>query len=152
MAYGAAVQAVILTSIGNEKLGDIILFDVTPLSLGILVGSTANMSVLIPRNIAIPTKKERNYTTSYDNQTSTTIKVYEGERARACDNNLLGQFSLHGIPPAPKYVPQVKICFKIDINGILNVSAKEMTSGVKREITITNNKSRLSNEEIDRMV
>ncbi|XP_050250448.1 heat shock cognate 70 kDa protein-like [Quercus robur] len=152
VAYGAAVQAAILTDMRNEKLKDIVLLDVTPLSLGILVGIRADMSVLIPRNTAIPAEKEGNYTTSSDNQTEILFSVYEGERAKTCDNNLLGQFYLHGIPPAPRGVASVKVCFNIDRNGILNVSAKEMTTGVMRNITITNDEARLSSEEIDRMV
>ncbi|GMY08548.1 heat shock cognate 70 kDa protein-like [Fagus crenata] len=130
VAYGAAVQAAILTSIGNEKLGDIVLLDVTPLSLGVEIRGS-EMSVLIPRNTTIPTQQEEDYTTDVDNQTSILISVYEGERARTCDNNLLGQFHLHGIPPAPRENARVKVCFEIDTNGILNVSAKERTTGVK---------------------
>jgi heat shock protein 1/8 len=151
VAYGAAVQAAILTGIGNEKLGDIILLDVTPLSLGTEINET-DMSVLIPRNTTIPTKKVGYYTTGYDNQTVMPISVYEGERARTCDNNLLGGFDLSGIPPAPRGVAKVKVCFEIDTNGILTVSAKEMTTGVRTKVTITNDKARLSSEEIERMV
>jgi heat shock protein 1/8 len=151
VAYGAAVQAAILTSIGNEKLGDIVLLDVTPLSLGVEIRGS-EMSVLIPRNTTIPTQQEEDYTTGVDNQTSILISVYEGERARTCDNNLLGQFHLHGIPPAPRENARVKVCFEIDTNGILNVSAKERTTGVKSQITITNDKSRLSYKDIERMV
>ncbi|GMY08531.1 heat shock cognate 70 kDa protein-like isoform X1 [Fagus crenata] len=128
VAYGAAVQAAILSGIGNEKLGDIILFDVTPLSLG------------------------GYYTTCDDNQTDIYFSVYEGERARTCDNNLLGGFNLSGIPRAPRGFAKVKVCFEIDTNGILTVSAKEMNSGVKRKITITNDKSRLSSGEIEKIV
>jgi heat shock protein 1/8 len=151
VAYGAAVQAALLTGIGNEKLGDIILLDVTPLSLGISIRGS-DMSVVIPRNTTIPTKNEADYTTIYDNQTSISFPVYEGERARSCDNNLLGQFNLHGIPPAPRGDAKIKVCFEIDTNGILNVSAKERTTGVKSQITITNDKSRLSYKDIERMV
>ncbi|KAM4104496.1 hypothetical protein ACJW30_06G162100 [Castanea mollissima] len=151
VAYGAAVQAAILTGMKNEKLQDIVLMDVTPLSLGIKANQT-EMDIVIPRNTATPTAKERYYTTEADNQTSLLFSVYEGERARACDNNLLGEFHLPDIPPAPRGVPSIKVCFNIDINGILNVSAKEMTTGVMRNITITNDESRLSSEEIDRMV
>ncbi|XP_075667987.1 heat shock cognate 70 kDa protein-like [Castanea sativa] len=152
VAYGAAVQAAILTGIGNGKLKDIVLLDVTPLSLGISINYTDDMSVLIPRNSAIPAKKESNYTTICDNQTSMTISVYEGERARNTDNNFLGGFTLYGIPPAPRCVAKVKVCFDIDANGILNVSAEELSTGVMMNITITNDKARLSSEEIDRMV
>uniref|UniRef100_A0A2N9FPW1 Uncharacterized protein n=1 Tax=Fagus sylvatica TaxID=28930 RepID=A0A2N9FPW1_FAGSY len=151
VAYGAAVQAAILTGIDDEKLGDIILLDVTPLSLGVQVDG-AEMSVLIPRNTAIPMKKVGYYTTGNDNQTDIPISVYEGERARTCDNNLLGGFDLSGIPPAPRGVARVKVCFEIDTNGILTVSAKEMTTGVRTKVTITNDKARLSSEEIERMV
>ena len=108
VAYGAAVQAAILTGIGNGKLKDIVLLDVTPLSLGISINYTEDMSVLIPRNSAIPAKKEGNFTTIRDNQTSITISVYKGERARATENNFLGKFELCGIPPAPRGVAKVK--------------------------------------------
>ncbi|KAK9995751.1 hypothetical protein SO802_020437 [Lithocarpus litseifolius] len=151
VAFGAAVQAAILTNMRNEKLQDIVLLDVTPLSLGIRVNET-DMDIVIPRNTAIPTEKERYYTTGADNETSVLISVYEGERARARDNNLLGKFTLPDIPPAPRGVASIKVCFNIDTNGILNVSAKEMTTGVMKNITITNDESRLSIEEIDRMV
>ncbi|KAM4094014.1 hypothetical protein ACB094_06G162900 [Castanea mollissima] len=151
VAYGAAVQAAILTGMGNEKLADVILLDVTPLSLGTDININ-EMSVLIPRNSAIPTKKESSYTTLSDNQTCMGIFVYEGERARIKDNNFLGGFDLHGIPPAPRGVAKVKVCFDIDANGILNVSAEEISTGVMRKVTITNDKARLSSEEIDRMV
>jgi heat shock protein 1/8 len=151
VAYGAAVQAAILTGMRTEKLKDIVLLDVTPLSLGTEVYKM-DMSVLIPRNTTIPTKKEGNYTTCHDNQTDIYFSVYEGERARTCDNNLLGGFNLSGIPPAPRGVAKVKVCFEIDTNGILTVSAKEKTTGVKRKITITNDKSRLSSGEIERIV
>uniref|UniRef100_A0A7N2R9Y2 Heat shock cognate 70 kDa protein n=1 Tax=Quercus lobata TaxID=97700 RepID=A0A7N2R9Y2_QUELO len=151
IAYGAALQAAILTNMRNEKLQDIVLLDVTPLSLGVKANGM-DMNIMIPRNTAIPTEKKRYYTTGADNQTSVVISVYEGERARTCDNNLLGRFKLPNIPPAPKGVVKINVCFNIDTNGILNVSAKEMTTGVMRNITITNDESRLSNEEIDRMV
>ncbi|XP_023909298.2 heat shock cognate 70 kDa protein [Quercus suber] len=151
VAYGAAVQAAILTGMKNEKLQDIVLLDVTPLSLGVEVFG-AEMSVVIPRNTATPTEKESIFSTDVDNQTSMLFSVYEGERAKTCDNNLLGQFYLPGIPPAPRGVANAKVCFNIDSNGILNVSAKEMTTGVMRNITITNDEARLSSEEIDRMV
>ena len=152
IATGAAIQAEILTNRKNEKLKVIKLSDVAPLSLGIAVGSTHDMSVLIPRNTAIPIEMEKNYTTSHDNQTKILVSVYEGERARTCDNKLLGKFTLTGIPPARRHVADVKVRFNIDSHGILNVSAKEKTTGVMKNITITNDESRLSSEEIDRMV
>lgn len=135
----------------NEKLQDIVLLDATPLSLGVSVRGT-EMSVLIPRNTAIPTRKEGFFTTTVDNQTSVPEFVYEGERARVKNNNFFGGFILSGTPPAPRGVAWKKVCFEIDANGILNVSAVEMTTGVRRQMTITNDKARLSTEEIERIV
>jgi heat shock protein 1/8 len=150
VAYGAAVQAANLAGLG-EKVEQIVLLDVTPLSLGTQVDE-GDMSVVIPRNTPIPTKMERNYTTLYDNQTYVLFSVYEGERVKVVDNNWLGEFTLSPIPAAPKGVVSMKACFEVDANGILNVSAVERTTGVNCKIKITNYRAALSTEEIHRMI
>jgi molecular chaperone DnaK len=146
VAIGAAIQGAVL----GGQMKDVLLLDVTPLSLGVeTMGGV--MTVLIPRNTTIPTRKTEIFSTAEDNQSAVDIKVYQGERPIAADNILLGQFRLEGIPPAPRGVPQIEVTFDIDANGILHVSARDKATGKEQSITITAS-TNLSKQDVDRLV
>lgn len=151
VAYGAAVQAAILSGNGDDKLDGLLLLDVTSLSLGVETAGDV-MTVLIPRGSTVPAKKTQTFSTAADNQPGCSICVYEGERKFTKDCNQLGKFDLKGIPPMPRGMPQIEITYDVDVNGILNVSACEKSTGKSEKITIQNESNRLSKDQIEKMI
>ena len=151
VAYGAAVQAAILSGDQHDSIKDVLLVDVAALSLGIETAGGV-MTNILDRNTRIPAKQSKTFTTYADNQPAVTIQVFEGERAMTKDNNKLGTFDLTGIPPAPRGVPQIEVTFDLDVNGILNVTAADKSSGNSKNITIKNDRGRLTQADIDRML
>ena len=151
VAYGAVVQSAVLCDVKSEKLTDLLLLDVCPLTLGIETSGNV-MTPMINRNTTIPTKKTQTFSTYSDNQTAVTIRIFEGERKFTKDCNLLGQFELGGIPPAPRGVPQIEISYELDANSILTITAVDKGSNKSEKLTITQNKGRLSEEQIKKMV
>jgi len=152
VAYGAAVQAAVLTGTATGAADAIVLIDVAPLSLGIETGAHGEMAKIIDRNSQIPCKKTQTFTTYSDNQSAVTISIFEGERSFTKDNNLLGRFNLEGIPPARRGVPQIEVSFDLNCNGILSVTAQDKTTGKSQSISIENNSGRLTKEQIEKMV
>ena len=151
VAYGAALQAACLPECKNEAAPDLLLIDVTPLSLGIEI-TAGRMIVIITRNSTLPVKQQKLFTTSFENQQNVSFKVYEGERTFTKDNNYLGEFMLSGIPPAPKGVPEIQVIFNVDNNGILNVSATDSATGVENKVTLKSDIGRHSHKDIEKMI